>query len=980
MANANTPNNGFEHLDVNKDNKISINEVFLNAEKITDPAHKEALKELKMAYINELMEIKELTREELNNLVQELKSKWIDVSKIEEKVATVKAEPQSVVVLSDEATVKVWPKSVASVVDNSSTETLTFANEAERKAKVMSLINKYRGWSKNVADTIYEKDATIKNIYDNTINVSRKSTPTEIKIFEDAMLALDDITAKNKRTILSSMEKKDKVKKVVTASSNVSDSFKENELKDSTVEKKSTVDTEAKYNERINEALDPKTHVFLKLNDGQVLVMKWWEAERKALLKLEKSQNDKLAVYSVLKMISLNKDNIKTVSEIYRESSKWLSWVQASIIEWDSRDMALLDSAIWSDVNVIEIDEWSTVWNVLANTLTLAMFNIDTANVSSETIKDWSQGRKATSKDFYEGRNHETTETDIHGNVKTDALWKPLMITDVEPLKQLSWDKFLEKMADKIEDILDDSEITEEELKTTEWKLAMKMMKESGFTEELLKSWAVEIKTEFRQDEKIKKWLKDNAESILPKDSAITISKDGFVNIDQNVLKSDNGIVKITLDGNGKDFEQKEIMMPKTLVSFKDLGIEWDLSKLPDTMDPIVMQKEGMIMQVTKDWIYVIWDAIANWYDSAADFIERNQVATAAVVGWIIWAALVWWIDISLSWPSLSIPSIDIPNISMKWLWDALSTPLWAAWLSYVLTMIPMQYKMEWLETELAKMTAKHEWGKAIDAELNWLKLEKMDTRDLDYMISRKNTEWINTEMHKALVMNKIFDAWEFTWLDCSNVVKTDTWYTMTVKWLWEETSSTFIKWDKKYYLPEGSSMIITFNKELKEPVVKIEWKVMEVDWWAMFFDKEVDFNNLWKEEAKKEEKEEVKKEEKEEVKKESIDVEVKDNKTSLEKTLEKRWFKLGKLEWMNNEIVKDWEITVEYDNWSKKSFDVYLEASDTEWKVNLCVDDFFGDSKFEMDANSISEYWIKTALKNYLAWDDKAKKKGWDI
>ena len=104
-----------------------------------------------------------------------------------------------------------WNKEQQRLADEAAAE--QNQKEVSRKAKVNALIKRYRGdsldnsWIKwDAVETKYEKDAKIKALFDTTINKSEKSTLTEIKEFEDAMNALDNLKPKNNNSGLDDLQ------------------------------------------------------------------------------------------------------------------------------------------------------------------------------------------------------------------------------------------------------------------------------------------------------------------------------------------------------------------------------------------------------------------------------------------------------------------------------------------------------------------------------------------------------------------------------------------------------------------------------------------------------------------------------------------------------------------------------------------------------------------------------------------------------
>jgi len=606
---------------------------------------------------------------------------------------------------------------------------------------------------------------------------------------------------------------------------------------------------EQEYNKRLKEALDPENHIFLDLGNGQILVMEWNQKVREGILRLEKILgNDKYAVYTMLKLIQIqmSKGKIKTLSEVYKNATEWLNGVQVVIRKWESNDKALLDAIFNTDVQVIEVDKWSEFWNSVLNALTLGVFNIDTANVSGDQISNDSEWRKATSTDFYNwfyNWSYNWSYNWFYYN--WFYIWyfvAPKREEKIRPLNENTKERYLANLASKIKEILKRG-FTVENVKTTEWKLAKMYLESAWFNNDDIKkveAWAMKLEPRFIQDEKILKFLK-SAENILPTIAWITISENWFVQFNQEVLSWKDSIVKVVLMWVGDDKDTKEVFLSKTKIPFNSLWINENI-EITGNIEPIILEKYWIFIQVSNDWVYLIGEWIWNWVDSVSDFVKSHEDIVTALVASLVTAALLWHITIG----SIPTPDIDwiwkiLTNIwkwSKDWvnqLLDALNigAPEWlSAWLliDYLSTSIPLQYKIQKFDTELAEVKAEvkaeFRWGNAIDAELAGLAGERVTKEGLDKYIGdgEYGKEWRNALIHQLLVEKWVFKVWEATWMDFSNVKREENWYTVTVNWIWDKPESRFvINWEK-YILEEWEKMTISFDNNLNNPVVTLDW------------------------------------------------------------------------------------------------------------------------------------------------------------
>jgi hypothetical protein len=717
------------------------------------------------------------------------------------------------------------------------------AVEKIRKARVNGLITRYRN------NEALKANSEVKQLFDTTIIVQAPSTKEEMDAFEKAMNTVIAVNegkeAAAKETAAKETAAKETAAKETAArearaaaeretantNNNSTTSQLEVDLEPEPEVIKPTIEAndEVLFNDKLKEALNPDTHIFLDLWDGQIFVMPWNKEIRDGILMLEDSLwDDKYAAYAMLKLISDNQDSIKTVSQVYQESTKGLGWTQSVISYWKANDKALLDAAIWNSIKTIEIDKWSAWGNILSNVATLGFASIDTANVTALNIKDDSAWRQASSTDFFKGY----TRTVWNSNNKRK-------IEKIKPLKSSEKEAYLKKLAEKIEDVLDDRQISDGELETAEGSIAKKYLENAWFDEgafKRMRSWAVELNSSFIQDHKIVKFLNDNSDSILPSETWVSISKDWFIQFNSDVLAWEDAIIKIELAWVWKGSETKEVFMQKTTVPFSTLGIDWSiLNGLPNSLEPIVLEKSGMFMQVTQNGVTIIWESVADWYDSVADFAERNDVIVASVLSSLITYTLL---EGGISLGSWSMESItnEVARTSDK-IWaegqrflDKLGIKLWKwfnTWVmvGYLVAAIPLQYKIEWLKTELAQNKAQFKWGKAIDAEIDWTNWVEIDLNTFNILINIDNGEWKNKVIHQAIVKEGLFKFWEATWMDFSNVKKTESWYETVVYWVGDKAESSFvINWEK-YSLERWETMTITLDQTMWKPQVNINWK-----------------------------------------------------------------------------------------------------------------------------------------------------------
>ena len=591
----------------------------------------------------------------------------------------------------------------------------------------------------------------------------------------------------------------------------------------------SATDTEEKFNENLEKELNPETTTIFTVGN-QVMVMKFDNATEKKqadkiFLSLEKGfSDDKMAAYAMSKFLTKYKDNIKSIDEVYKEAWKGLNWTQIVYIEnKDDRSKALLDAAESKDVKVIDVDKWSAIWNTLIKTFTLD-FGWDTANVTKETLDDRDYGKKLTSTDLLNGyykkveNDEEENENDEENELVQEPLW------------HFERSEIVANIADKIENILDDDKIDDKEWNTAEWQIAMKYLKSAWFTEKQIRSWAVEIKSEFKQDDAIKTWLdkewenggKKVIDNMITEKPAIEITKDGFMHMNPDQAIWDKKFIKVKLDGvkNGDKVEDKEIIMKAAKLDYNSLWFNQDIADQLASMPPIVL-KDGTMFSFGKEWMYVLGKEIWDGADAVKDYIKNHQIVAAAIAGWLIWALLVKW--------------IKLPEINLKWLgkwleklwheiWHAVEN--WAKSIKdlfkhidlsslnslfggYLLTAIPMNYQIEWLERQLAEISATYEWSDSINAEIDAIMNpdKKWNTKD------NFNEQAQNEYSHFMLVKNGFAKPGELTALVMKAEVNENGESTINVEW---SKDHKILVWDKELYIPEWKSLEIKLDKDGK--------------------------------------------------------------------------------------------------------------------------------------------------------------------
>lgn len=600
---------------------------------------------------------------------------------------------------------------------------------------------------------------------------------------------------------------------------------------------------EGKFDTKLEKLLDPKTTLIFKVGNDAMVMSFDNEAKKKNaetfLSNLETSfQNDKEAAYALIKFLKDNKDNIKTVSDIYKEAWKWLHGNQLVHAEnsWQ-KELALLDAAKKNDVKVIEADKWNSFLNAVWNTLTLSLYHVDTASVWQETLDNGDYGKKMTSKDLLNWYTKEVKD------------WKNGKKTEVvqEPLWHFEKSEVIWKIADKMEDIFADDNLAHHyddyNNATATDKNSKKYDDIDKTVAKLLLPYQKYLQDESNkhihtadsdikkfQDKTIKKWLNsDEAKKILKdiipeKDSdTIEVTKDGFMHIDEGKLK-ETKYVNVKLDKAWDKWEDKEVLMKVNQLKFTDLGLPTgvDFSNIP----PMVL-KDGTMCSFGKEWVYVMGEKIGDWADAVKDYIKDHQTVAAALAWWIIWALLVKWIK---------IPDIDVSFLKDLWkpfekLWQAIKK--WVENLKinlpdlnnifgwYLLTALPMNYKIDLLETKIAKLKGNYEWSKAMDAEIDAITGKELGVSMKD---SLKYDEASNKLAHYALVKDGIFNPWETTWLVFEKAQKDgDNYVIKAISW-------HIVVGDHTFTLSDWDSFNLIVDKEGE--VQSIKWNLTEEVTW----------------------------------------------------------------------------------------------------------------------------------------------------
>ena len=723
-------------------------------------------------------------------------------------------------------------------MSNTNKEILWFDGNKKISLREYNTLKKLANGKENLSSFRREDLINLKNVlkkqlkeYEARQNVSESSKKRITKLTYMAINYVDKVLdTKQKSTSTKSVEtKKAEPKKVVkkTTHMKVQTQIPENSKKKENTETKNSFSVkkaENKFNERLKEYLDPKKTIVFDL-DGNVVTLKFDNTQKKnqaeeMFKKLEETfGDDKLAAYSVVAFLKKYKNNIQTVEEIYEKAGKWLYGNQVVISKDKKRDLALLDAAKNKNVKIIEVDTWNKFFNALLNTITFNLVDIDTANVSQKNLDNENYGKKATSKDLFYGyykiERKSWDENRIeYTNDKDSADTNDNVISLQEPLKHFTKEKLISEFADKIEDYLRNPN---KKVDSVVKKLAEEYLKANGINHKSLE--AVDLKSVFRQDKAIKKWLKESQiiDKMATKDDVIEITKDGFFHINHPKELFSKDFVKVKLDN--VDGKNKEVLMKVSKATYKDLfGKDTDvIAKKLANMPPIVL-KDGSILAYTKEGIVVLGDKVGNGADAIRDFLERHETAAAAVAGGIIGALLVKGVNIDLSGLGDALKKLGKPFENLgKWLkenWknvlDAFKnmdvTKLEAFGLGYLTTAVPLNYKIEALEEKYAKLYGDDRGAQAVKAEIDAIV-------DNPLMVNDKNLIYNEAQSlfgHYVLVKTGLFKPGEATGVDTKVKKSTDK-YKITLDNITED--SKIILAGKELYLKDGNKLEIEVKK-----------------------------------------------------------------------------------------------------------------------------------------------------------------------
>jgi len=666
----------------------------------------------------------------------------------------------------------------------------------------------------NKINSIVDKDAAVSK---DTAQASKVAPKVKVSVTKKEVQSQKDTT----------LEKKE-ITKTAVSSKEAPDS---KALKETQKEKTETAeDAEKTFDKNLEKLLNPNKTLIFKVGDDAMIMDFNNKAQKdkaeKFLSSLETSfQDDKLAAYALIKFLKDNKDNIKSVSDIYKEAWKWLDGNQLVHAEDSSeKELALLDAAKDKDVTVIEADKWNGFVNAVWNTLTLGLYHVDTASVWKETLDDGDYGKKMTSKDLL----------NWYTKVETDSHWNKTKEVVQEPLWHFEKGTVMLKIAKNMEDILDNDNLLKEDIDKwiKDWNTDMILVKSYLNDHDIkIKSLsAIDLKNKFKEDNTIKNWLESDAAKTVLKDiipdkwsDAVEITKDGFMHIDEDKL-SKTEYVNVKLDGAWEKWKNEEVLMKVNQLKFTDLWVKWvDLSNVP----PMVLE-DGTMCSFGKEWVYVIGKWLENWVDDIKDYIKEHKTVAAALAWWIIWALLVKWIkmpNINLSflkdlwkpfeklWQSiekwLKSLKVDLPDLNNIFGW-------------YLFTALPMNYKIDWLETKIAELKAKYEWSKSMDAEVDAITWKKIN---IDMKDTLKYDEAANKLAHYSLVKSSIFNPWEATSLAFEKAERDRDNYKITaISWEIVIGGHTFT-------LSDWDSLTITVDK--KGNVQNMEWNLTEEVTWS---------------------------------------------------------------------------------------------------------------------------------------------------
>jgi len=666
-----------------------------------------------------------------------------------------------------------------------------------------------------------------------------------------------------KKVVITTKKKIQKLNTEITEIPKTTNTTKNHE--NSETQPLSAQQAETKVNENIEKQLNQKKDLFISCWDQTMVLQFNNEQEKKEannlLMKMEKlAGNDKYAVYAVLTFLKKYKENIKTPTDIYTEAAKGLNGNQMVLEEWDSASKALLDAAINKKFNIIELDKGSAFANALLNTLTLNLADVDTASIDKETIDNWHEWRKLTSKDLYYGWHKIVTQDNINegaGTVDPIDAADAESVKEQEPLKHFTKEKLAQKLADKMESILEDLndwKIKVEDLKNKKdsvYDLISKYLSSKSIN--LQSIWAINLNPSFIQDSAIKEWLlskEKNGKSQIDKLTSdkiwIEITKDGFLHFDPKQLEG-KSMVKVKLDWVDNENKDKEILMPVSHTTYESLGIPvsqyQNLSESLWKMWPIVL-KDWTIVSFTKEWIYVVWDKIAGGADTVKDFIQRHEVLTASIVTSIVTYVLT----------MSSLGKIKLPNINLSWLVKSLKNlgvkfkegveNVWKniksfinglknsdinsflGWVGvwYGLTSIALNMKIEELETKYAQLLADDKISYSLKDDVDYVigtDLELPSDSSLEYADAQ------NDFAHKVLLNTKLLAPGEATAINFRTRKEENNKYVLDA--LPSDDAKIIID-GQELYIPKDSNLQITLEKGNNEFVIKnITW-IVKVD------------------------------------------------------------------------------------------------------------------------------------------------------
>jgi hypothetical protein len=300
----------------------------------------------------------------------------------------------------------------------------------------------------------------------------------------------------------------------------------------------------------------------------------------------------------------------------------------------------------------------------------------------------------------------------------------------------------------------------------------------------------------------------------------IEITKDGFFHINHPEELFSKDFVKVKLDDvDGKD---KEVLMKVSKATYKELfGKDADViaEKLAN-MPPIVL-KDGSILAYTKEGIVALGDKVGNGADAIRDFLEQHEVAAAAIAGGIIGALLAKGVDLHIDLSGLgdTLKKLGKPfeNLGkalkeggkdlLKAFRNMDVTKLEAFGLGYLLTALPLNYKIEALEEKYAKLYGNDRGAQAVKAEIDAIVGNPLMVKDEDL----KYNEAQSLFGHYVLVKTGLFKPGEATGVD-TKVEKSGDKYKIILDNITED--SKIILAGKELYLDDGDKLEIEVKKD----------------------------------------------------------------------------------------------------------------------------------------------------------------------